>query len=169
MTIRDLGRQSLKEGLRSAARIVTEKEIADHGNGCGACIDHRSGVFQGDATDGNDWRRPRQLRRGTDELETDSGIARIFGASAEHRSNRYIADSLAQSALDLSRGVCGKTDDRSFAQQPPRGRRRKIVLTNVNPRRTRQERNVSPVVDDDVRAVGMSEPYRRVREIEKRR
>ena len=159
----------MKEGLRSAARIVTPEEIADHGNGGCARVDHRPGVLEGDATDRDDWHRPRQLRRSTDELETHSDITRIFGASAEHRSDRYIANPFAQSALDLGNGVCGKADDRSFTEQPPRGLGRKIVLTDVNALRGRDERDVSAVVDDDVRVIGMSEPYRRVREIEQRR
>jgi hypothetical protein len=69
----------------------------------------------------------------------------------------------------LGNGVCGQTDDRSFAQQPTRGRRWQIILTDMNACRTGQARDVSAVVDDDGRAVGTSEPYRLVGEIEKRR
>jgi len=166
-TIRDLGRQSLEEGLRSAARIVTAEEIADHGNRRCAGVDHRSGVVEGDATDRDDRDPVRQPHRGTDELQTNSRVTSILAAGAEHRSDGHISNRLENRALDLRPAVCGQTDDRVRAQQPARCCRRKIVLTDMDASRSGNERDVSTVVDDDARAVGMREPYGCVCEIQK--
>src|SRR5262245_22529369 len=106
MTIRDLGRQSLKEGLRSAARIIAEEEIADHGNSSGARIDHRSSVFEGDAADGNDRHFAGHPRASTDELETNRGVPRVLAPGPEHRSDSHVVNRFENRALDLRHGVC---------------------------------------------------------------
>jgi len=136
MTIRDLGRQSLKEGLRSAARIIAEEEITDHGNSRRARVDHRSSVFEGDTTDGDDWPLAGYVCGSTDELETNGRVTRILAPAAEHGSDRHVANRFEHRTLDLRNGVCRQTDDRLLAEQPARGRRRKIVLTDMDARRS---------------------------------
>jgi hypothetical protein len=139
--------------------IAGREQIADDGDCCGAGIDDRPGVVDGDTAN----RDERQISRGgaprgvRHPFQSDRLVAGLLGRRAEHRADRDVAHWLVERPLQLFHRVRRESDHGVIADNRSNRARRQIFLPHVHPCGARQPRDVGAVVDDDARARGARE------------